>query len=500
MLLAGNTAALVTGTLALALPAGVLGAVLLFRTDLPLRRFWRFLTVLTLFIPLPLFAAAWQAALDAAGWPLIGAPALQNLAAAVWVSAVGGLPWLVLIIGQGLAWVEPELEEDALTNARAWRVLWRVTLPRCRGAILAAALWVALQTAAEITVTDSLQVRTFAEEVYTQFVGGDPAALARAVAVAAPAVLLTWVICVRAAGYLDRNLPPLWARERPPVRFRLGRWRVPALVLVLLAGGLLAGVPLASLVWRTGLQGGPPRWSPQTAWRHLSAVARVRGVLVGESLAVAATSALLAAGWGLLLCWLAVGAGWFRAGVLGLMAAAWALPGPVVGIGLKETIGGLLDGTHSVWLAALLYYGPSPLPVVWVNFLRFFPFAVAILWPVVRLIPVELQEAARVDGATAVQGLRYVVLPLAAPALVRACVAVAALSLGEVSAGKLAETPGAPTFAHEIFTMMHYGTTNDLAALGLVLVAAVVLAGSVTAVVGRWLGKTFGPAGCLARA
>ena len=50
-----------------------------------------------------------------------------------------------------------------------------MTLPRARGAVLAAAAWVALLTAHEITVTDMTQVRTFAEEVYTQFVLPDAA-------------------------------------------------------------------------------------------------------------------------------------------------------------------------------------------------------------------------------------------------------------------------------------------------------------------------------------
>ena len=52
------------------------------------------------------------------------------------------------------------------------------------------------------------------------------------------------------------------------------------------------------------------------------------------------------------------------------------------------------------------------------------------------------------------------------------------MSLGELSASKLVETPGSQTFAHEVFTQMHYGVTNDLAALGLVLLAAVLVGGS----------------------
>src|SRR5439155_10337084 len=143
---------------------------------LPFRRPLQALTFWTLFVPLPLFASSWQAALGSNGWlPLAvwsaaspGDPDLsptgsawkpwaQGIGAAMWVHAVAGLPWVVLLAGQGLRWVERELEEDALTVAGPWRVFTRVTLPRSRAALCAAALWVALQTATEITVTDMMQ-------------------------------------------------------------------------------------------------------------------------------------------------------------------------------------------------------------------------------------------------------------------------------------------------------------------------------------------------------
>jgi len=193
-LLARNTFQLVAGTLALAMPVGILGAVLLYRTDLPFRRGLRFLTLITLFIPLPLFTSAWQAALGTGGWlpltmwnnepgarpegqaktdftaaprPSVWQPWAHGVGTAMWVHAVAGLPWGIVLVGQALCWVERELEEDALTVVGPWQVLWKVTLPRCRAALFAAGLWIALFATTEITVTDMMQVRTFAEEVYT---------------------------------------------------------------------------------------------------------------------------------------------------------------------------------------------------------------------------------------------------------------------------------------------------------------------------------------------
>jgi ABC-type spermidine/putrescine transport system permease subunit II len=77
-------------------------------------------------------------------------------------------------------------------------------------------------------------------------------------------------------------------------------------------------------------------------------------------------------------------------------------------------------------------------------------------------------------------------LPMLLPVCCRAGLAVAVLSLGELGASKLVKPAGSETFAHEIFEKMHFGVTNDLAALCLVLLVFVVLGGLVLACLDRW--------------
>ena len=67
----------------------------------------------------------------------------------------------------------------------------------------------------------------------------------------------------------------------------------------------------------------------------------------------------------------------------------------------------------------------------------------------------------------------HVVWPAARFPCGLAVLAVTALSIGELSASKLVETPGGQTLAHEVFTQMHYGVTNHLAAMCLLLLATV---------------------------
>jgi iron(III) transport system permease protein len=513
-----NSAWLVAGTLALCLPAGVAAAVLLYRTDLPLRRPLRALVLLTLFVPLPLFTSGWQAAVGSGGWlpvrwwntPRAGDPAFtsggtvwtpwgQGIGTAVWVHATAGLPWVVWLVGCGLRRVDRELEEDALTAAGPWRVLLRVTLPRSSAAFAAAALWVALQTATEITVTDVMQVRTYAEEVYTQFVLSEGAPLARTVAASLPLTAVVAVLVLGAARRWERTLPPSLTHAGPPPTFRLGGWRWPLAGLLVAAAAFLAGVPVASLVWRAGLSGAPQRWSGHVVLHHLGTAVRSSrlwggpaGGVVGNSLLVAASTGVVAATLALLASWCARGTRGYRTAVLVLAAVAWATPGPVVGLGLLATIKGLIGWTGEGQLTNLLWYGPAPVPDAWADVIRFFPFAAAILWPAVQMLPAELREAARVEGAGPTKELLAVVVPLTAGAWLLAALAAGVLALGEVSASKIVAPAGGETWAHEVFTQMHYGVTNDLAARCLLLLAAVTVGVGAIGCVTFWMRRRAG--------
>jgi iron(III) transport system permease protein len=349
-----------------------------------------------------------------------------------------------------------------------------VTLPRCRGAIAAAALWIGVLTAADISVSDVLLVPTFAEEIHTEFTLGGPDALARALLLALPAVALTWLFLFAFIPPLERSLPPLSLDLTAPRLFDLGKLRWFWL------GGCSAGMvaaflllPLLSLAWKVGLAGTPRRWSAALAWQYFSGEFQLSGLQVFATLAVALLTGVLAATMALVVCWAASGHRPLRLVVLALVTLAWAMPAPVVGIGLKETILSLVRWCPIEPLPSLLYYGPSFAPVVWAHLVRFFPFAVAILWPAVRLVPIELRDAARLDGAGPLGELWHVYRPMTRRACVLAIWTVAALSMGEVGASSRVETPGWETFAKLLFDRMHYGVEASVAALALVLLAEI---------------------------
>jgi ABC-type Fe3+ transport system permease subunit len=171
-------------------------------------------------------------------------------------------------------------------------------------------------------------------------------------------------------------------------------------------------------------------------------------------------------------------------------------PGPVVGLGLKAAIGGLIDA--EVWLLhranlhptfpplwSALYYQPTPLPAGWAALVRLFPIAVVIIWPTLRAIPRDLLEAARLDGLGPVGEWRYVIVPLTGAAAGRAVLAVAALALGEVSAGKLVNPPFHSAYIFRLFDQMHYGTDSTVAALCLLQVLSMTTAAILLMRLGR---------------
>src|SRR5262249_27376867 len=153
----------------------------------------------------------------------------------------------------------------------------------------------------------------------------------------------------------------------PICLFRLGNARWPILAVLLIGVGTLVMVPVIGLVWKAGLAGSPEIWSGARVGQRLLMEWQGRGSRLLEYLVVDACTGVMTAVLALTACWLATESRWFRTFILILAAAAWALPGPIVGIGLKETIAFLMSAEEVVWFGhkttgpfAALYYGPSP--------------------------------------------------------------------------------------------------------------------------------------------
>jgi iron(III) transport system permease protein len=477
--LAFQTARLVLATEAIALPLGVILAFVLFRTDVWGRRLMLGVVALAAFVPMPLNATAWLGAFGNQGrTQAMGlGKLLVGWSGAAFIHAMASLPWIVAIVGVGLRAVEPDLEESARLDLPPWRVVLQVTLRRSLGAFAAAALAVMVLTAGDMSVTDLLSVRTYAEESYTQYQSGNSP---RAAAVALPPLIAFGALIllgVRALLKVDPSrILSASSRSRD---WQLGRWRVPLGLAVAATFGNVVALPIFSLVWHAGqvvdrLSPGQPRWSLAGFAATLASTSGelfenafsrpLRSPMVSSViLSGLAACATVSLAWS--LAWLARKPGPWRWVTAATVAVTLAVPGPVAGMSL----------TVAYFPFPLIY--DTPMRVILAYILRTLPYAVLILWPAVRTLPDAYLEAASLEGYGPWGQARRVAIPLTLGAIAASWGVSFALAMGELSAANLASPPGITLVAVRIWQLLHTGVESYLAGMSLVLLAVVALAG-----------------------
>ncbi len=446
-------------------------AWILLRSNLPGRRIGISIIVVLLFLPLYLQASAWQAGFGQEGWYSTlggGGPWLTGGNAAVWVHALAAIPWVVLVTGLGLRTIEAALEEQALLDGTPWQAFRWVTLPGCWPALGLAAVWVAMSTAGEKTVTEIFSVRTYAEEVFNQIATHDKSG--GAMAALLPGILATLALlgagmfcCVR----LARPERPL--NMRPSRIFSLGGWRWTLALGVLAAILLLAGVPLGNLVYKAGVLVSQTDTGRVRTWSAAKCLRIIRlapwqcrrecvwSLVIGG---LAATTAVVAA---IPLAWLARKSRWLGVLAIGVALVCLVVPGPFLALAII----GLLNQPDLPWL--LWLYDRSILAPWMALTVRAMGPAVLVLWHAVRTIPQPMLDSAATEGCGWLGQLGRIVLPQRVPALGVAWLIGLAVALGDLTASILVVPPGVETLSIHIFNLVHYGVEDQVAGICLAL-------------------------------
>jgi iron(III) transport system permease protein len=495
-----GTLGLASGASFIALPLGTMAAILMYKTDAPGRWVASLIFVGMLFVPLYLVAGAWDAGFGIQGWHTLTSnprlahePWLDGWRAVIWVHALAAVPWVVLIVGAGLRLVEAEIEEDAATCATPARVLVHVTLPRAVSALVVAVLWVAIVATAEISATDLFQVRTFAEEVYTQAAlgaidfSGEQRAESSEFAVGLwIGLIISVLLAIAAIAAASRTFANFGeAPQRSPWVWRLGALRWPASILLWLVLVLVVGVPLGNLMYKAGLRAqltasGPVRdWSLVKAGERLGAApTEFRGDLwlsgrIGAAAATAALCITLPLAWSMRQ---PARIPWLR---LTMLSLCLTIPGPLLGVALIR----LLNQPPESPLAFLapLYdtnFGPWLVQTV-----RGLPLATLILWPALVTVPQATLDTAATEGVGWWGRLLRIALPQRLPAIAAAWLVGLAIALGELAATVLVVPPQRSTpIAVRVFQLLHYGVDDRMAAISLVMVASIAALTGIAAV------------------
>ncbi len=263
-------------------------------------------------------------------------------------------------------------------------------------------------------------------------------------------------------------------------------WVAPAFVLA----GIVLLYPILELVRVAATNTG----APGTAYVYTHA--GVRGLLsdptllgmAGVTLMFVSACVALQLGLGLLLAWLfdaserrlVRGARWARVAVVG----AWIVPGVLVGVIWKILLVENRSGIINYWLSQG-GMGPAPLlsspalallSVIVANSWRGCAFSMLMQYAGLRRIPAELHEAADLEGLTAWQRLRWVIIPQLKPVLVLNLLLITIYTLNTFDL-VLPLTGGGPARHTEVVSLYMYRSAfYDLEAGRAASIAVVMLA------------------------
>jgi iron(III) transport system permease protein len=144
---------------------------------------------------------------------------------------------------------------------------------------------------------------------------------------------------------------------------------------------------------------------------------------------------------------------------------------------LPLVIPGLVMG-----VALLFVYLRFPIPIygtIWIlllaYFTRYMPYGMRYAASSMYQISGELEECAQTSGASWWQSFRRIVLPLLVPGLVAGWIYILIVSVRELSSSILLYTPGNEVLAIRIWEQYQNGQFTELAALGVVMVVALML-------------------------
>jgi iron(III) transport system permease protein len=375
-----------------------------------------------------------------------------------------------------------------MVGAPRFAVIRLITLPLVRPAIISSSLLVTILAleSFEIPALIGLQggIYTFTTKIYfvlQQFPIDYPAAGALSLG-----LLVLALIGVVTNQRLNRGLSKYGTVSGKAFRPRpvpLGKARpfVSAGVLIYFFVAVIA--PLLVLIYASLL---PFYESPS-----MDAIRRMSlsnySSLWHESIALTAfrNSIILGVGSATIVMVLTAVVGWytvrsksrFRAAADGLTFAPLVIPGLILGLALVFVYVRVPLAIYGTLLILLIAYVT-----------RFLPYGIRYSSAAMQQVSSELEESARVSGATWFQSFRLVLVPLVSGGLIAGWVYVFLVSFRELSTSILLYTPGREVLAVLIFQEYQNGDLTILSALGVVMIVVLLAVISLAAAAGARIG------------
>jgi iron(III) transport system permease protein len=448
----GLAAGVAFGGLVLGIPV----AMLLWRYRSGPRAILRWLLLILVPIPPYLHALGWSAffikvndLLSTSGLPVI---AFRGWFASWWVQLMALLPIAIGLTLIGLESIDSRLIDAARMARVDFDVFRRIVLPLGAPILLAGSAILFLLSLIDYSVPSLFQVTTYALEIFADFsASNDPG---RAFLLSTPLLIITFggILFLQARLRHAALRPPLKARiwENPP------RWPIWLITFQRLATALLLIQILVPLISQLILTG---------SFSNLASTIRAAGDEIRSTSSIALLASALTIPMAIPIARRLLNKNpyWWVLTTLPL-----AVPSPLIGIGL------IVIWNHPVTVEV---YTSSAMPIM-ASIARFAPLAAFLLLTQMRRIDPTLIEAARILQRNNLLTWLRIRLPLLLPGLLGTAGIISILTVGELGATLLVAPPGEATLTMRIYSFLHYGASETVAGLGLVMSLVVLVFGA----------------------
>jgi len=410
---------------------------------------------------------------------------IYNMVGMIWILGSDQIPLAFLLLTAAFRSMDPALEEAAIiAGTGIVRTTFQVTFRILSPAILA--VWIISFVRAienfEVPALIGMPagILVFATEVYlaTKNVPTD-FGLASTFGVVYLAITALGVVLYLRWTAASEQFATITGKGYRPTVFDLGPWRKPLAALSLFVCLLIFIMPILVVVWSSFL---PFYMAPsrnalasltlenyQALW-HLPLVQRAMWNSFVLGIASSTITMVLTA----IVAWIIVRTQWRGKGSLDFLAfSPIAMPGLVLGIAI-------------LWLYLVL-----PVPVygtLWILLIayvtKYLPYGMRACSSSMLQIKKELEEASEASGATWSDTFRRVILPLLAPGFVAGWIYVITHSFRELSTSIMLYRSGTEVISIVLFELWDGGQYPQLAALGMVLVAILIVISLIARAIG----------------
>ncbi|MGE0223836.1 MAG: ABC transporter permease [Acetobacteraceae bacterium] len=442
-------------TTALALLLGFSLAWLVARTDMPGRSWLETANLVPFFLSPYVGAISWIYLLAPHGGMLpslartyLGVSLewinIYSIGGVVWVLTLFYTPYVYLFVIAPLRQMDAALEDAARVHgASFWYTMRHITLPLVLPALLSAGLIVFVTSAGLFDVPLALAsprgIRFMPTEIYSMV--QYPSDLGRAAAFGIVVLTITIVLTLVQRSFIaKRRFDTITGKGYRPRQIRLGRsGKIAALTLeaIYVGGGVILPLVALALVSFSKLWTGRFLWRTATTgnFEYVLTKYDLTRQAITNSLTLALVGATLGVGLAVLQSYyLTRGNPRRRAFVDALLSLPLGIPGIILGLGfLILAIRTPLYSTLTIILIAYIA--------------RFFPFATRTVTAMFLAINPELEQSARSSGASWLQTMRMIVLPLLRPALIAAWLMLFVIFIRELGATILLFAQGTETIS-----------------------------------------------------